>query len=125
MSNEELNKVIETATKAVNDAVNPHGFKAVLIDTIDEICNGKETGEVWFTLWYADTEKQKEVRQGYFEAIYYFRPNAELKRGVGAIGFGVMDNDFVDLPDDAAKACAIFDKWSRQMTLRDMIAASK
>lgn len=117
----ELNETESKALAAVNAAVNPHGFKAVYMDTIDETMAGRDVGEVWFTLWFMDESKQKDCKAG-FEAIYYFKPNAELKREVGAIGFGIMDNDFTDLPDNPFKACEIYARWSRQKPLEKMIA---
>lgn len=122
--NEQLNEIEQKALDAVNAAVNPHGFKAMHMDTLDGISGGKEYGEVWFTLWFLDEEKQKNCKAG-FEAIYYFKPNAELNRGIGAIGYGVMENDFVDLPDNPATACGIFAKWSQQKTLEQLIEEAK
>ena len=109
----ELTEMENKALAAVNAAVNPYGFKAMHMDTLD--------GEIWFTLWFMDESKQNDCKAG-FEAIYYTKPNEELKRGVGAIGFGIMDNDFTDLPDNPLKACEIYARWSRQKPLEKMIA---
>ena len=117
----ELNETESKALAAVNAAVNPYGFKAMHMDTIEGVSCGKEYGEIWFTLWFMDESKQKDCKAG-FEAIYYTKPNEELKRGVGAIGFGIMDNDFTDLPDNPAKACEVYARWSRQKPLEKMIA---
>lgn len=114
-----MNKITDeqrqAALEAVNAAVNPYGFKATHMDDIDE--------EVWFTLWYIDESKQKEVKQGFFEAVYYTK--AKYGKDAGYIAYGIMDNEWSDLPADPAAACAIFGKWSRQETLEQMIAAYK
>ncbi len=120
----QLNEIEQKALDAVNAAVNPHGFKAKHMDTLKGVLHGKEYGEVWFTLWFLDEEKQKNCK-AWFEAIYYFKPNAELNRGIGDIGYGVMDNEFVALPDDPATACGIFAKWSQQKPLDQLIAEAK
>ena len=118
----ELNETESKALAAVNAAVNPHGYKASYMDTIDDTIAGRDVGEVWFTLWSTDETRKENSRDGSFEAIYYFKPNAELKREVGAIAFGVMECDFTDLPADPAKACAIYSRWSRQKPLEEIIA---
>lgn len=116
----ELNEIETKALTAVNAAINPYGFNALHMDTIDDIIGGHEVGEVWFTLWFLDETKQKNCK-AWFEAIYYFKPNTDLNKEIGDIGFGVMDGDFIDLPDDPAKACGIFAKWSQQKTLEQLI----
>ena len=121
----QLNDIEQKALDAVNAAVNPHGFKAVYMDTIDDTIAGRDVGEVWFTLWFTDETRKANSRDGFFEAIYYFKPNAELKRDVGAIGFGVMECDFTDLPDDPATACGIYAKWSQQASLEQLIDEAK
>ena len=112
--NEEMTKIVETATEAVNAAVNPYGFKAYLMDTLD-------CGEVWFTMWPIDETPRN--RENEFEAIYYFKANG--RKNAGDIGFGVMEADFTDLPADPAKACAIYKKWSAQKTLEQIIAETE
>lgn len=111
------NEQRQAALAAVNAAVNPHGFRAEFMDDIDD---GEE---VWFTLWYIDESKQKEVKQGYFEAVYYTVP--KYGKEAGYIAYGIMDGEWSDLPPNVAAACEIFGKWSRQETLEQMIAAYK
>ena len=114
-----MNKITDeqrqTALAAVNAAVNPYGFKATYMEDIDD--------EVWFTLWYIDESKQKEVRQGFFEAVYYTQP--KYGKEAGYIAYGIMDGEWVDLLPNAAASCAIYNKWARQETLEQMIAAYK
>ena len=101
----ELNETESKALAAVNAAVNPHGFKAVYMDTIED--------EIWFTLWFMDESKLKEVCQGgYFEACYYTKPKYD--KVAGYIAFGIMDADWTDLPAAPSKACEVYARWSRQ-----------
>ena len=109
----QLNEIEQKALDAVNSAVNPHGFKAIHFDSIE--------GEVWFTLWFMDEAKAKAVSHGgFFEACYYTKP--KNGKEAGYIAFGVMDGEWVDLVPDPAKSCEIFDKWSQQKTLEQLIA---
>ena len=112
----QLNEIEQKALDAVNAAVNPHGFKAMYMDTIED--------EVWFTLWFIDEAKAKAVSQGgYFEACYYTKP--KYGKEAGYIAFGVMDGEWIDLVPDPAKSCGIFAKWSQQKTLDQLIAEAK
>ncbi len=109
----ELNETESKALAAVNAAVNPHGFKAVYMDTIED--------EIWFTLWFMDESKLKEVCQGgYFEACYYTK--SKYDKVAGYIAFGIMDADWTDLPAAPSKACEVYARWSRQKPLEKMIA---
>ena len=112
----ELNEIEKNALDAVNASVNPHGFMAVHMETIDE--------EIWFTLWFIDETKRKAVKQdGYFEACYYTK--AKYGKDEGYIAFGIMDGEWVDLFPDPAKSCGIYARWSQQMPLEKMIEEAK
>ena len=112
----QLNEIEQKALDAVNAAVNPHGFKAEYMDTVED--------EIWFTLWFIDEAKLKAVKQGgYFEACYYTKP--KYGKDAGYIALGVMDADWTDLPADPATACGIYAKWSQQGTLEQLIEEAK
>lgn len=122
---ETITDIEATASKAVNDLVNPHGFFAIHMDTIEDTIGGNDVGEVWFSISFLDKEKNKENhKEGSFQAVYYFKPSKLMKRGIGDVGFGIMDGEWVDLPDDAKTACGIYAKWAVQQSLEEMIAAA-
>ena len=111
MTDEQL---IETAKEAVNAAVSPYGFTAESFDSSTDL------SEIWLMISFTDKSKQTGC-SSYFEAVYYTRPNKWGKKG-GDIAYGIMDNDWIDLPEDPAKACKVFARWSQQKTLEQIIA---
>ena len=108
MSNEELDKAIETAKAAVNNAINHYGY------AVGEILDTQlvtDYGEAWFII--DSTRPEDKPHKDFFEACYYISNPKYGDHKAGDIIYGIQTNDnWNDLPNNPERACEEFRKYN-------------
>lgn len=103
---------IKEALAAINEAVNPHGFEA---KECMDIQLAEESGQVWAVL-------HPSSERFIFEACYCIPGKVQhFEVPSSRIVFGMMEEEWTDLPSDPVVACKIAKRWQSTPSLEDII----